>query len=134
MTITSLIGANPKIAIIVISFLATLFITIISYFLTDKELMRRIKQKQKVLREEMKKYRDNPEKMLEINKQMMEDFPHQMKQSLKITVVTLVPMLLLFGWLRRVFVTTTISSSWIWWYILASLVFSIILRKILKMD
>ena len=134
MTISTLIQANPKTAIIILSFIATLFVTIISHFVTDKELMRGIKEKQKKLREEMKLHKDNPQKMMEINKQMMEDFPHQMKQSLKISAVTLIPMLLLFSWLRKIFVVTSIATNWIWWYILSSLVFSIALRKLFKLD
>lgn len=134
MDINALILANPKTAVLIISFIITLFVTIVTHFLTDKELMRRIKEKQKGLKEEMKKHRDNPEKMMEINKQMMEDFPHQMKQSMKVMVVTLIPLLIFFNWARTIFATTTLASSWIWWYIGSSIVFSMILRKVFKLD
>ena len=81
----------------------------------------------------MKQNKDNPQRMMEINKQMMEDFPTQMKQSFKTSLVTLVPLLLLFNWLRGVYATTTLTG-WIWWYVGSSLVFSIILRKVFKLD
>ena len=74
------------------------------------------------------------EKMMELNQKMMEDLPLQLKQSLKMMLITLVPIILLFSWLREVYETTTIASTWIWWYIGFSLVFSIILGKILKLD
>jgi uncharacterized membrane protein (DUF106 family) len=134
MDINSYIIANPQISIIAFSLIVTVFITIITHFLTDKELMKRIKEKQKGLREQMKIHRDNPKKMMEINKQMMEDLPHQMKQSLKVSLVTLVPLLILFGWLKTTFAVTSIASSWIWWYIISSLIFSLALRKIFKLD
>lgn len=134
MDIVSLIQSNPKLGIIGISFLVTLFITIVSHFLTNKELLRGIKDKQKSIREEMKLHKDNPQKMMELNKRMMEDFPHQMKESMKVSLVTIVPLLLLFKWLKATFALTSIASSWVWWYILSSLVFSIILRKIFKLD
>jgi uncharacterized membrane protein (DUF106 family) len=134
MAISSLIIANPKASILILSLIVTLFITIITHFLTDKELMRGIKEKQKKLREEMKIHRDNPEKMMEINKKMMEDLPHQMKQSLKVSLVTIIPLLFLFNWLKVTFAATSIASSWIWWYILSSLAFSIVLRKLFKLD
>jgi uncharacterized membrane protein (DUF106 family) len=130
MTITELIQNNPRIAIIVLSFLATLFITIINNFMVDKKRMKELKDKQKSLREELKKHKGNPQKMMELNKQMMEDMPEQLKHSFKPMIVTLVPLLILFNWLRSVFLVTTIASTWIWWYIGSSLVFSIILRKI----
>jgi len=132
--ITLLVQSNPKLWIVLFSLVVTILITIVTYFFTDKELVRSIKAKQKSLREQMKVHKDNPQKMMELNKQMMEDMPKQMKQSLKVSVITIVPMLIFFGWLRSLFATTTIASSWIWWYIVASLVFSIVIRKIFKLD
>ena len=77
----------------------------------------------------MKKYRDNPEKMLELNKKMMADMPEQLKHSFKPMIVTIVPLLIFFAWLKSTYATTIIASSWIWWYIGASIIFSLILRK-----
>jgi len=132
--LVSIIILYPQASILLISFLVTLFITIISHYFTDKELMRGIKEKQKRLREEMKQHKDNPQKMMEINKQMMEDFPTQMKQSMKISLITIVPLLFLFNWLRVAFNQTAIATNWIWWYIIASLIFSLVLRKLFKLD
>ena len=134
MDATAFIQADPKIAIIILSFIVTLITTIVSWLVTDKAKMKEIKEKQKTLKEEMKKYRDNPEKMMEINKKMMEDMPHQMKQSMKIMFITIIPLLVFFRWLRSIYATTTLVNSWIWWYIISSIVFSIILRKVFKMD
>ena len=134
MDITPIIIQYPKPAILIISFLVTVFITIISYYVTDRNLMKEIKEKQKRLKEEMKIHKDNPQKMMEINKQMMEDFPKQMKQSMKISVITIIPLLLLFKWLKPTFEQTILAQNWIWWYIIASLIFSIVLRKVFKMD
>jgi len=134
MDATALIQANPKIAILILSFMVTFITTIVSYLVTDRKLMKDIKEKQKSLREEMKKYRDNPAKMMEINKKMMEDMPRQMKQSMKIMIITIVPLIVFFNWLRNIYADTSIAGSWIWWYIIASIIFSILLRKVFKMD
>jgi len=134
INITALIQSNPKLWIVIFSLAVTILITIVTYFFTDKELMKNIKSKQKSLKEEMKAHKDNPQKMMELNKKMMEDMPAQMKQSLKVSVITLIPLLIFFGWLRSTFATTTIASSWIWWYIISSLVFSIAIRKVFKLD
>lgn len=132
MTLNTFIQANPKISIIIFSLGVTIFMTIIRYFFTDRKAMREIKEKQKTIREEMKKHKDNPEKIMELNKQMMEHFPIQMKQSFKLMLITIVPMLLLLGWLRSTF--TEILPHWIWWYIIPSLIFGIVLGKIFKLD
>ncbi len=132
MALTGLITAYPKMSIIVLSLLVTLFTTLVTYFVTDRELMRSIKEKQKWIKEEMKKCKDNADKMIELNKQMMEHFPAQMKQTFKIMLVTFIPLLVLLWWIRGTF--TEILPNWIWWYIGSSLVFSIALRKIFKLD
>jgi len=130
MPITELIQNNPRISIIVLSFLVTLFITIVTHFMTDKKRMKEIKAKQKELRAEIKKFKDNPTKMMELNKQMMEDMPEQLKHSFKPMLVTIIPLIILFGWLKSTFAITSIAGSWFWWYIGASIIFSMILRKI----
>lgn len=132
MGLTTLIQANPTISIVIFSFLVTVFITIISYYFTDRNLMKEIKERQKSLKIEMKKYSDNPQKMMELNKQMMADFPHQMKQSMKVSLITLVPMILVFNWLSKVYATST--THWLATYIICSIIFSIILRKVFKLD
>ena len=125
---------NARIAIIILSFLVTLFITVVTYFMTDRERMKEIKAKQKALRLEIKKHRDNPTRMMELNKQMMEDMPEQMKHSFKPMIVTIVPLLILFAWLRGTFAESTIASTWFWWYLGSSLVFSMSLRKMVGLQ
>lgn len=130
MPITELIQNNPRIAIIILSLIVTVFITTVTYFMTDRERMKEIKAKQKALRLEIKKFKHDPAKMMELNKQMMEDMPEQLKHSFKPMLVTIIPLLILLGWLRATFADTVIASTWIWWYIGSSIVFSMGLRKI----
>jgi len=130
MPITELIQNNPRTAIIILSLIVTLFITIVNFFMVDKKRMKEIREKQKALRVEIKKYKDNPAKMMELNKQMMEDLPEQLRHSFKPMLVTIIPLLILFGWLKATFSITSIAGTWFWWYIGASITFSMILRKI----
>ncbi len=130
MPLTELIQNNPRIAIIILSLMVTVFITTVTYFMTDRERMKEIKAKQKALRLEIKKFKHDPAKMMELNKQMMEDMPEQLKHSFKPMLVTIIPLLILLGWLRATFADTVIASTWIWWYIGSSIVFSMGLRKI----
>tara|TARA_B100001971_G_C18021026_1_gene447386 strand:- start:84 stop:488 length:405 start_codon:yes stop_codon:yes gene_type:complete len=129
MAIIDMIQANPRTAVIVISLLVTVFITTVRYYLTDRDKMKEIKDRQKELRKEMKEFKHDPAKMMELNQKMLEDFPEQMKQSFKPMVITMIPILLIFGWMRGVFALTAIASTWLWWYIGASIISSIILSK-----
>lgn len=130
MEIITFIQNNPRTSIILLSFIVTLFITIVNYFMVDKERMKEIRAKQKALRKEMKECKDNPTKMMELNKQMMEDMPEQLKHSFKPMIVTIIPLLILFKWLRSTYAVTAIAGTWFWWYIGFSILFSMILRKI----
>jgi len=127
--INNWIMSNPKGSIIAISFLVTLFITIVRYYMTDKEKMKELRDKQKRLRVEMKEHRDDPDRMMQINKQMLEDMPEQMKMSFKPMLVTMIPILIVFAWMRATYMLTSLAGSWLWWYIGSSIVFSIILSK-----
>ena len=130
MAIVELIQAHPTLSIIGLSFLVTLAISIVNFFMVDREKMKEIKDRQKALRKEMKQFKDNPEKMMELNQKMLEDLPEQMKHSFKPMIITLIPLLILFAWLRSTFAETTIASTWLWWYIGSSIVFSIVIRKL----
>ena len=123
------IESSPKMSIIVISLLVAIFTTTVRYYMVDREKMKVIRARQKELRKDLKNFRDNPEKMMEINKQMMEDMPEQMKQSFKPMIITLIPLLILFKWLWSAYELTSLSGTWLWWYIGSSIIFSIFLSK-----
>jgi len=130
MALNELIVGNPRSSIIVLAFVVSFVLTIIRYYMTDKEKMKEIKERQRELRKEMKEFKDNPEKIMEINKQMLEDMPEQLKQSFKPMLVTIIPLLIMFAWLKSTFAETAIASTWIWWYIGASILSSIFFSKI----
>jgi len=54
--------------VIVLSFIMTL----VQKYGTDQETLRELKKEQKMLQQEMKKYKDNPDKLLEFNKKQFE--------------------------------------------------------------
>ncbi|MFH1359041.1 MAG: EMC3/TMCO1 family protein [archaeon] len=140
MGITEFMQTNPYLSIITISFLVSFFVTIVRFYMTDREKMREIKSRQKELRKKIKEHRNNPEKMMEFNKQMMQDMPEQMKQSFKPMIITMIPVLILFRWLWSVYGDTPLSKvfiffpAWLWWYIIASIVLSLLLSKLFKLQ
>lgn len=129
MVLENFIVSYPRTSIILISATVTILITIVRYFMTDREKMKEIRERQKELRKEMKEFRDNPEKMMEINKKMLEDMPEQMKMSIKPMIITLIPLLILFAWLRGAYADTVIASTWIWWYIGSAIISGIVVSK-----
>ena len=131
MAIMKMITAYPKISIAVFSVLVTLASTLVHKWLTNQEHLRSLKKRQKEIQKELKNCKDDCV-MKELNAEMLKLTGVMFKSSMKPIFVTIVPFLLLFGWLRGVYVPL-IGNSWIWYYLGYSIVASIILRKILKL-
>ena len=126
--------------IIVISFILTLIVNLAMKFFTNQHVMKSLKEETEFFKQEMKKFKNDPQKLIEIQKQSMETSMKYLKHSLPATLVTLLPLLLIFGWLRTTFppeqtlltLPLGIELGWLGSYILFSIIFSIVLRKILN--
>ena len=131
-----IIESSPLGGLIFISFILTFLITLAYKFMTDQVLMKSVKGEMKDIRKQMKEYKDDPTKVMELQKKSMERSMAQMKNSFKPMIITFIPLIIIFGWLRGVYAELEISfigiSSWLWIYIIFSIIFSITLRKILK--
>lgn len=127
----SIMIANPKLSIIVLAVAITFVITLVTKKFTNQDRMKELKAKQKECQKQMKEHTSNPEKMKELQSEMMSCSGEMMKSSFKPMLITMLPLLLLFGWIRGVFALTSLASSWIWYYIIASMVSSIALRKVM---
>ena len=128
--ITNFMIAYPKETLIAISFLVTLVMTLVTKKFTDQNRMKELKEIQKACQIKIKNAQGDIAKQKEIQKQMMECSMELMKHSFKPMFITFIPIILLFWWIRGIY--SPIFSSWIWWYIGAALVSSIVLRKVLK--
>jgi len=128
--ITELMTTYPKESVIIIAFLVTLITTLITKKYTNQNRMKELKQIQKACQIKLKDNAGNPAKMAEIQKEMMACSMELLKHSFKPMFFTMIPLLILFWWIRGVY--SPIFSSWLWWYVGAGIVSSIILRKLLK--
>src|SRR3989344_6529305 len=92
-----LLKFNPVLVIVGLSLVLSILITFIYKWMTDQTLMKQLKQDIKKLQEQMKANRNNQKKMLEINKLAMEKNMQYMGKSMKPTLVTFIPLILIFG-------------------------------------
>jgi uncharacterized membrane protein (DUF106 family) len=127
--IAEYIMSYPKTSIIVIGVLVSLFISIVQYFVMDKDKMKDLKAKQKTLNEQMKQHKDNPQKMMELQKELLGHSMESMKHSFKPMIITTIPILIVFGFIKSSFAVTEIAKSWFWWYFGSSIVASLLFRK-----
>ncbi|MBS3176133.1 DUF106 domain-containing protein [Candidatus Woesearchaeota archaeon] len=101
----------PFWGIILISFLIALLITLCYKWFTDQDLMKRLKEELKAFQKEMKELKDHPDKAMEVQKKAMETNMKYMGQSLKPTLVTFIPIILIFGWLNAHYAFEALHSN-----------------------
>jgi len=94
------LNIHPAIFIMIISFIIS-FLIVLSYkYLTDQEMMKNLREEIKRLQNELKVHSKNPKKVSEINKKLMEKSMLQFRHSLKPTLFTFIPIILMFSWLN----------------------------------
>jgi len=127
---------NANIGMLAFSAIISLFIMIIQKYTTDQDTLRQIKKEQKVLQEEMKKYKDDPGKLMELQKKQLQFIPKTFEITLRPVMYTSVPIILFFRWFNDYFVVNPVKIfgilSWFWAYLIFSIVFSSIFRKLFK--
>ncbi|MFH1065065.1 MAG: EMC3/TMCO1 family protein [Nanoarchaeota archaeon] len=123
--------------ILMISLILTLATTLIYKYATDQEVMKTLKDDMKAMQAEMKTLKEHPEKMMALQKEAMQKNMKYMMKSFKPMLITFIPIVFIFGWMRGHYDALGnpdifFGLSWLWTYIIFSLVFSIGLRKFLK--
>jgi uncharacterized membrane protein (DUF106 family) len=97
---TFIFNLPPIASIAIVAFAVTLFTSLVYKFVTDQAKMKILKTELKDLQNLMKSHRDNPQKLMEVQKQAMEKNMEYMRHSMRPTLFTMIPLILLFGWLN----------------------------------
>ena len=132
----SLLDWNVNLGMILFSALISFFIIIIQKYTTDQETLREIKKEQKRLNEEAKKHKHDQEKFMQLQsesaKKAFEMFPLTMRPLM----YTSIPIILFFRWFGDYFVANPIKIfgflGWFWAYLIFSIIFTTIFRKVFK--
>ena len=135
----------PRWSLIIISALITALITFSYKLLSNQTAIKSIKDEVKLLQADMKTHKEDKEKVAEVNKKAMMKNLELMKHTMKPNLITFIPIILLFSWLRVTYLPAGDLFSWgfkmpfwgtgigwLWTYILVSLIASMLLRKALK--
>jgi len=133
--IMELILAYPRTSIIVIALLISFFISLINYFVIDKEKMCEIKCRQKEMQEKIKAHqaKGEHEQAMKLQTEMMRTIGETFKHSLKPMLITTIPILVVFAMIRNAYVTTSIAGTWFWYYLVTAIASSMVFRKLLKL-
>ena len=129
-----LLGWNLSYGMTLIVLILTFITTLAQKYGTDQETLREMKKEQKKLNEEMKEFRADPAKVMELQKKQMAFMGPMMKLSMRPLIYTGIPFILFFRWFMDYFAGLgecgffcnhyLIFNGWLIFYILCSMVFS----------
>ena len=89
--------------VIILSLIVSIIIIIITKYTTDQALMKKLKDDLKEHQKQIKELKSEPAKAMEVQKKAMELNMKYMMHSLKPTLITFVPIILIFGWMSSTF-------------------------------
>ena len=95
-----LLKLHPFLAVIIITFVTTLMVTLIYMWMTDQKLMKHLKDELKRYQDDMRKHGSNTKKLLEIQKKALDVNMKYLMASLKPTLVTFIPIIIVFAWVN----------------------------------
>jgi len=94
------LNLTPFWAVLIISFLISLIIVVIYKLTTDQTLMKDLKDETKAFQKQMKELKEHPEEMMKVQKKAMQTNMKYMTHSMRPTLITFIPIILIFGWLQ----------------------------------
>ncbi|MBT3408106.1 DUF106 domain-containing protein [Candidatus Woesearchaeota archaeon] len=109
--ILPLFNYNLSVGMAIVALIATLFSTVVYKYTTDQLLLKRIKRETKELQEKSKSFKDNQEKLMQINKEIMSKSFEQMKITFKSSMYTMLPLLIVFIYLAGNFTYEPIKPN-----------------------
>ncbi len=90
-------------AILILSFILAVLISLIYKYTTNQSLMKDLKTETKELQKEMKQLRNEPQKMMLVQKKAMETNMKYMMHSFRPMLFTFIPIIIIFGWMNMHF-------------------------------
>ncbi|MBW2963287.1 DUF106 domain-containing protein [Candidatus Woesearchaeota archaeon] len=91
---------GPFWAILILSLIISLAITLVYKFATNQKKMKELKDEMKANQKKMKEMKNEPQKLMAMQKEAMKKNMEYMKHSFKATFITLIPILIIFGWMQ----------------------------------
>jgi len=85
--------------LLLVSLVITIVMTLVYKWTTDQAMMKALKEDQKKYQKQIKEHKNDPKKMMELNKKAMEANMQYFKSSMKSTLITFIPLLIIFTWM-----------------------------------
>jgi uncharacterized membrane protein (DUF106 family) len=133
----ALLNWNLWLGMAIVVLVITIITTLIQKYTTDQKALKELRDEQKKIQKEIKENKNNPQKVMELQKKNMGAIPKQFKLSMVSIAYTGIPFILLFRWFNDYFVANGNIKlfgflGWFWFYLIASIIFSSLLKKWMK--
>lgn len=89
---------GPLLSMLIVSFVVALLTTLIYRYATDQEKMKSLKSSMKRYRKKVSNAKDDPDKAMKLQKEMMKMNGDYMRHSFKSMIFTIIPVMLFLGW------------------------------------
>jgi len=133
------LGFPPLVAEAIVVGIIMFFVTLLSKYLVNQEYVKKLNEEWKALQEKMK----NSNSQEDVSKYTKELFAYNMKYMSAnkwAMLASLLIFVLVFGWMAETFLgkvlitipVVNITFGWLMYYIILSLIYSAIFKKILK--
>lgn len=131
----ALLGWNLTLGMLILVLVLTGITTAIQKYTTDQKTIKELKQQQKDINKKSREFKHDPQKMLEMQKEVGPIAMKMMKLSLRSMAYTAIPLILFFRWFVDYFDALGNPKffgflGWFVFYLIFSIVFSSILRKV----
>jgi len=119
---------------LIIVFVITTITTIVQKYATDQKTLKEMRKEQKEMQKQMNEFKNNPDKLMELQKKQFAMMPKQMKLSMRAIIYTGIPFILFFRWFNDYFIAAGsprfwLGLSWFWFYLIFAMIFGSFLRK-----
>ena len=98
-------------AVIALALFISLIVILVTKYTTNQVLMKKIKDDIQYHQKQIKELKSEPAKALEVQKKAMELNMKYMTHSLRPTLITLIPIILIFGWMSSNFAYESIKPQ-----------------------
>ncbi|MEK6897098.1 MAG: EMC3/TMCO1 family protein [Nanoarchaeota archaeon] len=133
-TAGALLNLNLTYGMLVLVLLLSVFMTLIQKYTTDQKTLREMKEEQKKMQEDLKKLEVGSKEHSELSMKSLKFVGPMFKLSMRPIIYTAIPIILLFRWFTDYFSLVDFKFfgflSWFWFYLLGSIIFSSVLRKV----
>lgn len=97
-TAGALINWNLTWGMLILIFIISIITTLAQKYLTDQATIRELKKEQREIQKEIQKFKHDPNKMMELQKEGLPLTFKIMELSMKASIFTIIPFILLFRW------------------------------------